>query len=124
MKRVTLIGAALVLILLLCVLLALPAFAEGSAPAAENQEYKTLRHIPVEGKLSASDPDGGALVFLITNPPVKGDVLLEEDGSFVYTPYYNKKGRDYFGYKVQDPDGNWSQEATVLIRIEKQKTPY
>ena len=123
MKRIAVSAAAFVLMLVLCIQLAMPAFAEDSAPIAQNLELKTFRHISVSGCLSAYDPDGEVVCYQITTPPVKGDVLLEEDGSFVYSPYYNKKGRDYFGYKAQDRDGNWSQEATVLIRIEKQKTP-
>ena len=41
-----------------------------------------------------------------------------EDGGFLYTPRPNRKGRDYFGYRVIDEAGNVSQEATGLIRIE------
>ena len=123
MKRIAFSAAAFLLMFLLCLGLAAPAAAEGTAPIAENLELKTFRHISVGGALSAYDPDGEITAFAITTPPVKGDVQLEADGSFVYTPYYNKKGRDYFGYKAQDTDGNWSQEATVLIRIQKQKTP-
>ena len=123
MRRIIISAAAFLLMLLLCLNLAAPALAEGTAPIAENLELKTYRHISVGGRLSAYDPDGGEVSFQITTPPIKGDVQLEEDGSFVYSPYYNKKGRDYFGYKAQDAEGNLSQEATVLIRIEKQKTP-
>ncbi len=123
MRRIIVSAAAFLLMLLLCLNLATPALAEGAAPIAENLELKTYRHISVGGKLSAYDPDGGEVCFRITTQPTKGDIQLEEDGSFVYSPYYNKKGRDYFGYKAQDAEGNLSQEATVLIRIEKQKTP-
>ena len=33
------------------------------------------------------------------------------------TPAGGKKGRDYFGYKAIDSEGNRSQEATAIIRI-------
>lgn len=96
------------------------AYADSSAPIAENLELTTYRNVTVGGKLSAYDPDGGEIKFIISTEPIKGRVELEEDGSFVYTPEAGKKGRDYFGYKVSDSEGNISQEATVIIRIEKQ----
>ena len=119
MRRIIISAAAFLLMLLLCLNLAAPALAEGTAPIAENLELKTYRHISVGGRLSAYDPDGGEVSFQITTPPTKGDVQLEEDGSFVYSPYYNKKGRDYFGYRARDAAGNISQEATAIIHIEK-----
>lgn len=97
------------------------AFADGSAPVAENFEYKTYRESSLHGMLSASDPENDVVSFKITRGPVKGEIQLEQDGSFIYTPAEGKKGRDYFGYKVTDSQGNISQEATVIIRIEKQK---
>jgi len=97
------------------------AAAVGSAPVAENLELKTYTNVSVGGMLSAFDPDGGALQFVITTEPVKGCIKLQEDGSFIYTPRENKKGRDYFGYKALDEEGNYSQEATVIIQILKQK---
>ena len=97
------------------------AAAVGSAPVAENLELKTYTNVSVGGMMSAFDPDGGALQFVITTEPVKGMIQLQEDGSFIYTPKENKKGRDYFGYKAMDEEGNYSQEATVIIQILKQK---
>jgi len=96
------------------------AYAESSAPLAENLELTTYKNVSVGGKLSAYDPDGGELKFVISTEPIKGKLELEEDGTFVYTPDEGKKGRDYFGYKVSDSEGKLSQEATVIIRIEKQ----
>ena len=121
MKR---ISAQVLLFILSAVLLLVSgqtAYAEGSAPIAENLELTTYRNISVGGKMSAFDPDGGALRFEVTTEPVKGELQIEEDGGFVYTPKPGKKGRDYFGYKAYDQEGNASQEATVIIRIEKAK---
>lgn len=100
----------------------LPAHAEGSAPVAQNMELTTYRNVSVGGRLSAVDPDGDTLTFQITTEPTKGEIELTDDGRFVYTPDTNRRGRDYFGYKAMDAAGNCSQEATVIIRIEKQKT--
>ncbi|MGN1017982.1 MAG: Ig-like domain-containing protein, partial [Oscillospiraceae bacterium] len=44
---------------------------------------------------------------------------LDDDGSFVYTPADGKRGKDYFGYKAIDAEGNRSQEATVIIKLVK-----
>ena len=112
------------LLLLLAALVGLLSFASaaGGAPIAENLELSTYRGVSVGGRLSATDPEGGALCYEITTKPVKGAIDLDDDGHFVYTPADGKRGKDYFGYQAIDVDGNRSQEATVIIRIEKQKT--
>ncbi len=114
---------ALCLALLLCLsLVPLGLAAEGSAPVAENLEICTYRGVSVGGKLSATDPEGDDLTFEITTEPSKGTIELESDGTFVYTPADGKKGRDYFGFRAIDTEGNASQEGTVIIKIQKQKT--
>lgn len=121
MKRIFISLTALALTLCMCTGLCAGAYADGTAPVAENLELQTYQNVSVGGSLSAYDPDGDALEYTITTEPVKGSIKLENDGSFVYTPRENKKGRDYFGYKAADADGNLSQEATVIIKIEKPK---
>ena len=114
-----------ILALALASALALPlgsALAVSGAPVAENLELTTYRNVSVGGRLAAVDPEGDALSFEITTQPGKGTVELTEDGRFVYTPETNRKGRDYFGYRAVDETGARSQEATVIIKIEKQKT--
>lgn len=121
MKRMLISLLALTMAVFMFAGMCQPVYAEGSAPVAENLELRTYRNVSVGGKLSAFDPDGGPISFEISTKPVKGDIELGEDGSFVYTPRENKKGRDYFGYRAMDEEGNRSQEATVIIKIEKQK---
>lgn len=113
-------AAFLVLVLVLGLLPTV--FAADGAPIAENLELETYRGVSIGGNLAAVDPEGESIRFEITTQPVKGTVELSVDGSFVYTPDEGKRGRDYFGYKAIDTDGNYSQEATVIIRIQKQKT--
>ena len=118
MKRVSISLAAFMLVLLFGFTLAAEARADGSVPIAENMEISTKRNAPTAGRLQARDADNDAGRFVLTTKPRKGELILEEDGSFLYTPRPNRKGRDYFGYRVIDDAGNVSQEATALIRIE------
>lgn len=118
MKRVLISLSAAALMLLFTFALAGEA-AAGSAPTAQNLELTTRRNAPAEGRLSAHDADGDVVSFQITTRPVKGTIELQENGRFVYMPRANKKGRDYFGYRAVDAEGNISQEATAIIRIEK-----
>lgn len=94
---------------------------QAAAPTGDNLEIRTYRNTAVSGQLTAQSTDE-TLQFSLTTPPIKGKVTIEEDGSFVYTPNKNKRGKDYFGYRVTDSQGNQSEEATVIIRIEKQKS--
>ena len=93
-----------------------------NAPIAENLELSTYRGVSVGGRLSATDPEGDRVNYEITTNPVKGKVDLDKDGHFVYTPEDGKRGKDYFGYRAVDSEGNRSQEATVIIRIDKQQS--
>lgn len=121
MKRLFAVLLALALALGAFTLAGGNASAESAAPVAENMEFCTYRNVSFGGQLKAYSTDSEALRFELCTEPVKGSIALEEDGSFVYTPKQNKKGRDYFGYKAVDSQGRYSQEATVIIRIEKQK---
>jgi hypothetical protein len=97
-----------------------PALAN-SAPTVQNQELETYRGVSVGGRLSAVDPDGDTVIYRVTTQPVKGAVELKENGEFVYTPADGKKGKDYFGYKASDMNGNTSQEGTVIVTISRKK---
>ena len=96
--------------------------AANTAPVAENQQIKTYRGVSVGGQLSAYDAEGDTLTFEITTQPMKGSVQLTPQGYFVYTPKEGKRGKDYFGYRATDSAGNTSQEATVIIKLVKQKS--
>ena len=118
-KHIAVSAIAIMLICTLCGGFAVPVSADNSAPIAENFEFETYRGVSFGGQLAAIDPDGDTLSFEITTQPVKGTIELGDDGDFVYTPAENKRGRDYFGYKAIDSEGNRSQEATVIIRLVK-----
>ena len=124
MRKLLIPSAFLLLLALIATLMAPVAADSGGAPVAENLEIETYRGVSVGGQLRATDPEGGAVSFEITTPPTKGEIDLAEDGHFVYTPEGGRRGKDYFGYRATDVDGNRSQEATVIIKIQKQKATF
>ena len=92
---------------------------EDKAPIAEDFAVETYKNLPNQGQLKVSDPEGEALTFTLVRQPKRGQVQLNEDGSFLYTPKKNKVGVDSFTYTAADPAGNVSREATVTIQIMK-----
>ena len=97
---------------------------ENAAPIAENLELSTYRDVAIDGQLAAVDPEGDLITFQLVSKPARGQVTLSEDGTgtFVYTPYENKTGKDSFTYVAIDSVGNTSKEATVKVTISKPKT--
>jgi len=119
LKHISISLAAFLLMLAFGFTLSGKAEAQGRAPTAENLELSVRRNLPYTGILKAHDPDGDLTVFEISTKPRKGEIKVLEDGRFQYIPRPGKKGRDYFGYRAIDAEGNVSQEATAIIRIEK-----
>ena len=122
MKKLSLSVLLCVLFIGMSVGFGTKACALGSAPVAENLNINTYRNTSVNGILSAYDPEDDVVSYIITTNPVKGEIHVEANGEFIYTPKEGKKGRDYFGYKAIDSEGNYSQEATVIIKIISSKT--
>lgn len=89
-------------------------------PTAENAELSTYRNLTVGGIFPVTD-DGADFTCQILTQPELGMVTVE-GASFVYTPYQNRTGTDTFTYIVRDGQGAWSEEATVSVDIEKQKS--
>ena len=92
---------------------------EDKAPVAEDFALETYKNLPNQAQLKVSDPEGEKLTYTLVRQPKRGEVTLNEDGSFVYTPKKNKVGVDSFTYTAADPAGNVSREATVTIQILK-----
>ncbi|MFC4777355.1 Ig-like domain-containing protein [Paenibacillus sp. GCM10023252] len=85
-------------------------------PTAQNLSLTTPENFPVSGQVTASDPNGDALTFTLNSIPANGQVLINGDGSFTYTPNLNFIGLDSFTVQVQDPFG-MSAFATVTITV-------
>lgn len=92
---------------------------ENRAPVAEDSAIETYKNLPNKGNLKVTEPEGEKMVFTVARQPKRGSVVLNEDGTFEYTPKKNKVGVDSFTYTATDPSGNVSREATVTIQIMK-----
>lgn len=92
---------------------------EDKAPVAEDLAIETYKNLPNTGDLKVSDPEGESLTYTLVRAPKRGEVTIQTDGSFTYTPKKNKVGVDSFVYTAADPAGNVSRQATVTVQILK-----
>ena len=92
---------------------------ENQAPIAEDCAFETYKNLEVTGQLKVRDPEGQEMTFTLTRPPKRGDIIIQQDGSFTYTPKKNKVGIDSFTFTANDPAGKTSREATVTVSIQK-----
>jgi len=70
-----------------------------------------------------TDPDGDPLTAVQMTDALHGTALLDEDGSFTYTPELGFSGTDSFTYRAEDPGGLTSGEATVTIEVQANAAP-
>lgn len=88
-------------------------------PEADADSFETYKNIAANGKLKASDPEGEPLTFQLDKEPKRGTVEINSDGSFTYTPYENKVGKDSFTFTATDRSGNVSEPAKISVEIRK-----
>ena len=89
------------------------------APIAQDSTMETYKNLPNQGRLQVTDPEQQPMTYTVLRQPKRGSVVLNEDGTFTYTPKKNKVGVDSFTYTATDPAGKVSREATVTIQILK-----
>ena len=73
------------------------------APVAEDDEFTVDFEGEFTGQLVATDAEGDALTFTVETEPANGSVIIEEDGSYTYTPDDGFSGIDSFTYLATDP---------------------
>lgn len=89
------------------------------APTAEASSLAAVEDIPVYARLSANDPEGDEITYLLIETPKKGKLTWNRDGSYCYTAYEGSSGEDSFSYVAVDPYGNRSEEAIVTVHTEE-----
>ncbi len=92
---------------------------KNEAPVAENGTLETYRNISNTGTLPVTDAENGKLTFTLVTEPKRGTVEIHEDGTYTYTPFENKVGKDSFTFTATDEAGNVSGEGKITIEIKK-----
>ncbi len=88
------------------------------APEADdNIAVTTQEEIAVFGSLSASDPEGDSIEYIIVTYPKRGTLTVASDGKFSYLPKDNYTGSDKFTYVARDEYGNYSEPVTVKLKV-------
>ena len=97
---------------------------DNGAPQAFDDSVTTLEDMPVTGSVSASDPDGDALTYMLVANGSLGTVTLTDPltGGYIYEPYAGATGTDSFSFMVSDGELD-SNVATVVITIEEAQSP-
>jgi VCBS repeat-containing protein len=72
------------------------------APVVEAATFAGDEDLAVEGQLVGVDVDGDELTFAVVTPPVAGDLVVNADGRFTYTPETNFSGEVSFSWKAND----------------------
>jgi VCBS repeat-containing protein len=90
------------------------------APTPVDDAFSADKNTAITGNVltNDTDPDGDVL-HIDTTPvqiPANGTLVLNADGSFVYTPNTNFHGTDTFQYRVIDADGG-AATATVTLTV-------
>lgn len=92
-----------------------------NAPVAKNDTYTTGKNTPLNvaapGVLkNDTDNENDSLTVILIKPPASGNLTLNTNGSFSYTPVNNFSGNISFTYRANDNPAN-SNIATATIKV-------
>jgi VCBS repeat-containing protein len=91
--------------------------AVNDAPAADSRTVSTAEDTPIAVTVTGRDPDGDALTFAITTPPMHGSLAPGATSeTYTYTPDANFTGSDEFTFTAAD-GSTPSAPATVSITV-------
>jgi len=91
---------------------------KNDAPDALDDTAETAENTPVSGNVLANDtdPDGDELTATLGADVANGELTLDPDGGFTYTPDPDFAGTDSFTYTADDGMGG-TDTATVTITV-------
>ncbi|MCZ4222600.1 Calx-beta domain-containing protein [Pedobacter rhodius] len=87
---------------------------DNRSPVASAAALTTAEDTPANGTITASDPDGNTLSYVLGNGPGHGTVILNTNGTYTYSPAANYNGADVFTVVVSDGKGG---ATTITINV-------
>jgi uncharacterized delta-60 repeat protein len=87
-----------------------------NAPTVSDGSATTTEDAAVSGQVTATDADNDALTYRAVSGPQHGQLTLQPDGSFTYTPADGYVGADSFTYRAYD-GFDYSNAATVSLTV-------
>ncbi|MBB1520587.1 retention module-containing protein, partial [Aquipseudomonas guryensis] len=88
--------------------------AENTPPPGGSFNFETAEDTPFEGSFQLVDADGDSLTFNLLDAPDNGQLTLNPDGSWLYTPNPDYNGPDSFQVQVSDGRGGVN---TLVVNI-------
>jgi gliding motility-associated-like protein len=85
-------------------------------PVGTGDYRTTLESTPARGFVTGADIDGDALTYTPAADPVHGSVVINNDGTYTYTPATGYTGPDSFKVNISDGKGG-TVTVTVNIRV-------
>ena len=88
-------------------------------PSGEKSEVTTQAQISYFGRMSANDPEGDELCYMVVGYPENGSISVSDSqsGAYRYTPERGFTGYDRFVYVARDCYGNYTEPITVQIKV-------
>ncbi len=83
---------------------------------AEPDNYTAVVNFPISGNILTNDK-GQSISVTGNTAPAHGDLLLQPNGNFTYTPANGYTGPDFFDYTITDSATNTTATARVTISI-------
>ena len=90
--------------------------AVNDAPVAQHGGANGSEDTPISGALVATDADSPSLTYALGTQAAHGDVVVNADGSYTYTPNLDFNGADSFSFKANDGALD-SNVATVSLTV-------
>ncbi|WP_235491928.1 IPTL-CTERM sorting domain-containing protein [Paracidovorax avenae] len=87
------------------------------AVGASNDTSATRMGTPVSGNAAANDTAPAGARWTKTSDPANGSVVMNDDGTYTYTPAPGFTGVDSFDYTVCKPAPDTDQCANATVRI-------